>query len=121
MTVEAGSGSAARIAAAVRAGERTAPDVVEQSLSRIAVTNGAINAFTDVLAERARGRAAALQQLPPAERARLPLAGVPFAVKNLFDVAGLRTRAGSRILMNRARPRAMPKAPPRSRRMPRYG
>jgi AtzE family amidohydrolase len=94
-------GSASSIAAAVRAGECTPTEIIEQSLTRIATTDSAINAFTDVLAERARQRAACLQRLPAAERERLPLAGVPFAVKNLFDVAGIRTRAGSRIELDR--------------------
>ncbi len=89
-------GPASAIAAAVRAGEVSATDVVEASLSRVAATDPAVNAFTDVLAERALGRAAALDARgDPA--AALPLLGVPFAVKNLFDVAGLATRAGSKI------------------------
>src|SRR5207253_7122448 len=47
-------------------------------------------------AERALARAATLDK----SRQKGPLAGVPFAVKNLFDVKGLPTRAGSKI--NRA-------------------
>ena len=66
----------------------TLPSVtVAESLARIEAST--LNAFTDVLPARATARAAAA--LPG------PLAGVPFAVKNLFDVAGLPTRAGSRI------------------------
>ena len=34
-----------------------------------------------------------------------PLAGVPFAVKNLFDIAGLTTLAGSKINRDASRPR----------------
>jgi aspartyl-tRNA(Asn)/glutamyl-tRNA(Gln) amidotransferase subunit A len=52
-----------------------------------------LNAFTDVTAERARKRAAEVD----ATKKKGPLAGVPFAVKNLFDVASLPTRAGSKI------------------------
>ena len=43
------------------------------------------------------------------DKAKLPLAGVPFAVKNLFDIAGLATVAGSKI--NRARPPATRDSP----------
>ncbi len=93
--------SATAIAASVRKADCSARDAVEHSLARIAATDQHINAFTDVLAERARQRAAGLDRLPAGERSRLPLAGVPFAVKNLFDVAGLRTRAGSRIELDR--------------------
>lgn len=63
--------------------------VVDAALARIAATDGVVNAFTAVLAERARATAAAARPGP--------LAGVPFAVKNLFDVAGLPTLAGSKI------------------------
>ena len=68
---------------------------VRQSLDRIAATDGRVNAFTAVLAERALARAARLDQ--DHDAAPGPLAGLTFAVKNLFDVAGLTTLAGSRI------------------------
>ncbi|MEY4213711.1 MAG: amidase, partial [Pseudomonadota bacterium] len=80
--------TAGAIAAAVQAGRRSAAHEVETALARIAATDSSLNAFTEVLAERARTRAASLDRMPAAERARLPLAGVPFAVKNLFDIEG---------------------------------
>lgn len=83
------------IAARVRAGTASAQVAIATSLARIAATDARVNAFTSVLADRARTRAAAVDQHPL--RAELPLAGVPFAVKNLFDIAGLPTLAGSRI------------------------
>jgi aspartyl-tRNA(Asn)/glutamyl-tRNA(Gln) amidotransferase subunit A len=58
---------------------------------------------------RGRGRAAALDARHAAGDRLGPLAGVPFSVKNLFDVAGLSTRAGSRT--NRERPPAEKDAP----------
>jgi AtzE family amidohydrolase len=87
---------AAAMAAAVHAGSARATDLVEASLERIAATDTRVNAFTDVLAQRARRRAAELDGRGAALR-ELPLAGVPFAVKNLFDVQGLATLAGSKI------------------------
>ncbi|HNV92308.1 MAG TPA: AtzE family amidohydrolase, partial [Thauera aminoaromatica] len=54
-----------------------------------------VNAFTAVLAERALKRAGQIDK--HTRRAELSLAGVPFAVKNLFDIAGLPTLAGSKI------------------------
>ena len=66
---------------------------VRASLARIAATDAHVNAFTAVLAERALARAEVLDR----EGHAGPLAGVPFAVKNLFDVQGLPTLAGSRI------------------------
>ena len=93
-------GSAAAIAAAVRSGGTSARAVAQASLDRIAGRDGAVNAFTDVVAERALARATALDgQLAAGSpaTAALPLLGVPFAVKNLFDVRGLTTLAGSKI------------------------
>jgi amidase/aspartyl-tRNA(Asn)/glutamyl-tRNA(Gln) amidotransferase subunit A len=71
----------------------TALQQVQQSLACIASTDGQVNAFTAVLAERALARA---EQLDREGRA-LPLAGMPLAVKNLFDIEGLSTLAGSKI------------------------
>ena len=87
--------NATTIAAAVRDGAQSARVAVQASLDRIAATDGKVNAFTAVLAERALKRADAVDASP--RRARMKLAGVPFAVKNLFDVAGLSTLAGSKI------------------------
>ncbi len=89
--------SAQAIAAAVAAGEVTALAVTEAALGRIGALDPKLNAFTDVTAERARATAGALDEARQAGRRLGPLAGVPFAVKNLFDVNGLPTRAGSRI------------------------
>lgn len=85
------------IAGEVRAGRVTARAIVEATLSRIERRNGAINAFTAVLARRARAQAD-IVDADYAVGSRLgPLAGVPFAVKNLFDIEGLPTLAGSKI------------------------
>ena len=67
------------------------------TLERIAALNPRLNAFTAVTAERARARAAAIDADVAAGHSAGPLAGVPFAVKNLIDIAGLPTLAGSRI------------------------
>jgi AtzE family amidohydrolase len=87
--------TAATTAAAVRAGTLSARAAVQASLATIAATDGRVNAFTAVLEERALQRADAVDASP--RRARMRLAGVPFAVKNLFDVAGITTLAGSKI------------------------
>jgi aspartyl-tRNA(Asn)/glutamyl-tRNA(Gln) amidotransferase subunit A len=92
------------IAAAFRAGEASAAEIAEAALARIAARNPVLNAFTDVTADRARARAAALDDARAHRHALPPLAGAPVAAKNLFDIAGLVTRAGSRI--NRDHPAA---------------
>jgi aspartyl-tRNA(Asn)/glutamyl-tRNA(Gln) amidotransferase subunit A len=96
--------SAGSIAAAVAAGRTTASAVIEVALARIAERNAALNAFTAVTRERAFAKAEALDKALAQGQMPGPLAGVPFAVKNLFDVAGLSTLAGSKI--NRDRPAA---------------
>ena len=85
--------TATEIAAAVMTGKTTAAAVVDATLRRIAAAEPAINAFTDIVADRVKKRAAEID----AGLHRGPLLGVPFAVKNLFDIAGLPTRAGSKI------------------------
>jgi aspartyl-tRNA(Asn)/glutamyl-tRNA(Gln) amidotransferase subunit A len=92
--------SAAAIAADIAAGKRSATEVVQACLDRIGARNSVLNAFTAVTAERALARAADVD----AGQATGPLAGVPFAVKNLIDVQGLPTLAGSRINRERAPP-----------------
>ena len=87
--------TATATAEAVRSGNTTARAAVQVSLDRITATDGRVNAFTSVLIERALKRADAVDASP--RRARMKLAGVPFAVKNLFDIAGLPTLAGSKI------------------------
>jgi 1-carboxybiuret hydrolase len=93
---------AGEIAAAVAAGRASAAEVIDGALARIATRDRAFNAFTAVLADRARAKARALDAARAKGEPLGPLAGVPFAVKNLFDVAGLPTLAGSKINRERA-------------------
>jgi 1-carboxybiuret hydrolase len=89
--------SAADIVQAVTARKLSALDVTEAALARIARYDRVLNSFTDVTADRARAKARAVDAAIAAGKNPGPLAGVPFAVKNLFDVQGLPTRAGSKI------------------------
>jgi 1-carboxybiuret hydrolase len=88
-------GPAVEMAAAVQRGDVAAAALVDAALAQIERSDGRVNAFTAVLAERARRRATEVDRLPRA--AALPLRGVPFAAKNLFDISGLPTLAGSKI------------------------
>jgi 1-carboxybiuret hydrolase len=96
--------SAAEIAAAVRDGEASATEIATAALARVAERNPSLGAFTDVTASRALAKAAEIDARQARGEKLGPLAGVPFAVKNLFDIAGLTTLAGSKI--NRANPPA---------------
>jgi 1-carboxybiuret hydrolase len=93
---------ASKIAAAVGEGRTSATTVVGAALSRIAQFNPALNAFTAVLEKRALATAAAVDERRSKGSPPGALAGVPFAVKNLFDIAGLPTLAGSKINRGRA-------------------
>jgi aspartyl-tRNA(Asn)/glutamyl-tRNA(Gln) amidotransferase subunit A len=95
---------ASDIARAVAAKQISAIAVTEAALARIVAHDAVLNAFTDVTAARARAKAKAIDAAIAAGQSVGPLAGVPFAVKNLFDIEGLPTRAGSKI--NRDRPPA---------------
>ena len=83
--------SAADIAAAVRAGEVTAGEVVAEHVGRISRLNAELGAFTRIRAAEAAAEAQAVDALvasPQADRAELPLAGVPVAVKDNAAVTG---------------------------------
>jgi AtzE family amidohydrolase len=93
------------MAAEVRARRVAARDLVASALERIRARDAQINAFTALIAESALRDAEAVDADMRAGKPVGPLAGVPFAVKNLFDVAGLTTLAGSKI--NAERPPAV--------------
>jgi len=101
--VELLRGSAAAVAAAVNGGQVTAAEMAETALACIGATDGRINAFTELTAQRAMADAAAVDARIAAGES-LPLAGVPYAVKNLFDIQGLTTLAGS--IVERGKPPA---------------
>src|SRR5712664_460279 len=97
MTVDHDGLSASEIAQGVTGRKMSALRVAEAALARIAKHDPVLNSFTDVTADRARAKARAIDAAVTAGKNAGPLAGVPFAVKNLFDVQGLPTRAGSKI------------------------
>ena len=85
------------IATAVYQGEITARAIARDCLAHIDARNPSLNCFTAVTADTAIAEAERVDQA--ISRGDFPgvLAGVPFAVKNLFDIAGLTTLAGSKI------------------------
>lgn len=90
-------------AEALASGATTARELVEDSLAAIADPAGeGARTFISVSAESARTSADAHDALRKAGRAPSPYAGIPFAVKDLFDVAGEITTAGSRALADAA-------------------
>ncbi|HST82068.1 MAG TPA: amidase family protein, partial [Kineosporiaceae bacterium] len=85
--------TAVDLAAAVRSGRHSARDSVEQALDRIAKRDRELLAFRVVRAERAVAEAEAVDVNP--DRASLPLAGVPIAIKDNVAVTGEFTGNGS--------------------------
>ncbi len=85
------------IVRAVHAGEMQAEEALEHCIARIEVTDTKVNAFTDGCFERATREARAIDALRARGEPLPPLAGMPYAVKNLFDIEGLVTRAGSKV------------------------
>jgi len=82
---------------AVRTGARSAAEICREALDRIDSSNGVLNAFNTLAADRALSRAEAIDRDP--ERWRpAPLAGVPIAIKDNICTRGLRTTASSRML-----------------------
>ncbi len=92
------SARARDIAADVRAGRRSAVDVLEEHLARIAEREPEINAFNLVLADEARAMAQAVDAAVAAGEDPGPLAGVPVALKDNLCTRGIPTTCSSRIL-----------------------
>ena len=87
----------AELAQAIAVGELSAVEVLDATLERISATDAQVNAFTERTWERAHQEAKMVDQARVGGQMLPPLAGVPYAVKNLFDIDGVVTLAGSRI------------------------
>ena len=96
--------SALEIAAQVRSGAASALEVLADAEKRIRARDPALNCFTSLTLDRARDEAAAIDAMRAARQPLPPLAGVPYAVKNLFDIEGEVTLAGGYV--NRGNPPA---------------
>jgi aspartyl-tRNA(Asn)/glutamyl-tRNA(Gln) amidotransferase subunit A len=89
---------AAGIAAAVRRGERSAVEVVEEHLAAVGAREEELHAFNLVLADEARAAAADVDRRVAAGEDPGPLAGVPLALKDNLATRGVPTTCSSRIL-----------------------
>jgi amidase len=94
--------TATEIAAAVRGGAISAPDVVAAALGRIAVRDDRLGAFQVVRTAKAATEAAEVAGRP--DLAELPLAGVPIAIKDNVPVAGEPMRNGSPLTSDEPQP-----------------
>ncbi len=96
------SGALARIAGAVRRGERSTVDVIAQHLAAAAASQDRLNAFTRILEGEAMARAEQIDAAVAAGDDPGPLAGAPIAVKDLIDQEGIPTTNGSSLAVDPA-------------------
>ena len=85
---------------ALAAGRTSALALVEQSLERIAAFDGRLHSFVLVTADRARAAARAADAAIKRGKRMGPLHGVPYALKDIYATAGIRTTAHSRLLID---------------------
>jgi aspartyl-tRNA(Asn)/glutamyl-tRNA(Gln) amidotransferase subunit A len=90
---------------ALAAGRITSAALVESCLARIEAHDKRLNSFVLVLADKARRAARAADRARKAGRARGPLHGIPFGLKDIYETADIRTTAHSRLLLDRVPPR----------------
>ncbi len=86
-----------QIAAQIKARHLSAQDHISDTIAKIERYNPSLGTFTDTCFDRARRRAQDIDDAIALGQDPGPLAGVSFAVKNLFDIKGFATRAGSKI------------------------
>ena len=93
--------SIAEAAARMQAGELTASDLLEAALDRIGETDRRLNAFVRLMTDSARAEAGAATERARAGSRLGPLDGIPIAVKDLYDTAGVITNGGTRAYAER--------------------
>ena len=87
----------ASVSQQLASGALSAREALTQAVARIDATDSTVNAFTGKTLERAQQEAAAVDERRARGEVLGPLAGIPYAVKNLFDIAGEVTLAGSKL------------------------
>ncbi len=88
------------LAACIKTGEISPPEVTRAQLARIAALDGELGSYVHVMAELAMAQAEAAQAEIAAGRYRGPLHGVPIALKDLFWTKGYPTAAGTVVHRN---------------------
>ncbi|MDE5071052.1 MAG: AtzE family amidohydrolase [Trichodesmium sp. St5_bin8] len=97
MTIKLNQTEAVSMATAIKAGETTAEILINKCLEQIYENNRTLNCFTAITTESALNAAKQIDRDISQGKNPGLLAGIPFAVKNLYDIAGLTTLAGAKI------------------------
>lgn len=92
--------SAHAIAEAIRSGKKSAVSIIQETLNTLRTQDHGIQSVTHLFADEALLQAQKIDAMRQAGQTLPPLAGVPFGVKDLFDIAGHVTTAGSVVLRN---------------------
>lgn len=92
--------SAHAIAEAIRSGKKSAVSIIQETLNTLRTQDHGIQSVTHLFADEALLQAQKIDAIRQAAQTLPPLAGVPFGVKDLFDIAGHVTTAGSVVLRN---------------------
>ena len=92
--------SIAELGRRMREGATTSAAVTEAALARISARDPRYNSFVAVTAERALEDARRADADFSAGRDRGPMQGIPYALKDMIDTAGIRTTAHSRLLLD---------------------
>jgi len=88
----------------IAAGELSPVTLTEAALARAEALNPKLDAFIEITAERARAAAKRAEREIEGGRRRGPLHGIPYGLKDIYDAAGLRTTAHSRVLIDNVAP-----------------
>jgi len=82
-------------------GELSPVELTQALFDRIAETDDTLHSFITLLSDEAMGEARAAEAEIRSGRYKGPLHGIPIALKDLYDTAGIRTTAGSRVDFDR--------------------
>ncbi|HVH80850.1 MAG TPA: amidase [Stellaceae bacterium] len=84
----------------IAAGDLSPVALTEAAIGRAEALNPKLDAFIEITAERARAAAKRAEKEIAGGRRRGPLHGIPYGLKDIYDAAGLRTTAHSRVLID---------------------
>lgn len=91
----------AQAAELVRARRVSPVELTQAYLDRIAALDGQLHAYITVTADRALDQARRAEREIAAGHYKGPLHGIPYALKDIYDTAGIRTTGHSRVCMDR--------------------